>query len=202
MTQASAPQGPATATAFRALAPSTALFPVPLVLVTSGTADAPNVFINNRIASVAAEPPVIAMGVRPARHSSRLIWEQREFVVALPTPDMLELVNDLGTTTGKDEDKWHWAGLTRLPATHVAPPLIAECPVNIECRVRHILDIGSHDLFVADVLAVHAWESVLDGRGEIQLDLAGGGLSYASAIVREKPAEDDWQPRRRRLRQA
>ncbi len=167
--------------------PGTTLYPVPVVLITCGAAGRFNVFSLNRIASCNAEPPMISVSIRPLRASHDIIDRMGEFVVNIPWPDM-EMVSDfVGTTTGRETDKWLESGLTPLAAAVVQPPLIGECPVNIECRVVERLRLPSHTLFVAEVLALHAERQVLNESGEVDFYLAGGGLPYRAGVVRERP---------------
>ena len=166
---------------------NTTLYPVPVVLVTCGAGDDTNVFSLNRISSCNAEPPMIAISIRPARASHDMIDQQGEFVVNIPSPDM-EIVSDfVGTTTIRETNKWAETGLARLEATSVQPPLLAQCPVNIECRVTETLRLPSHTLFVAEVLALHADKEILDDHSEVDFGLARGGLPYRSGAVRERP---------------
>jgi flavin reductase (DIM6/NTAB) family NADH-FMN oxidoreductase RutF len=130
------------------LTPNTTLYPVPVVLITCGTGDDVNVFSLNRIASCNAEPPMISISVRPSRASHDLIEKWREFVVNIPWPEM-ELISDyVGSTTRHKTDKWQETGLARQPAAIVGSPLLADCPVNIECQVRQTLSLPSHSLFI------------------------------------------------------
>lgn len=166
---------------------NTTLYPVPVVLITCGAGSNFNIFSVNRIASCNAEPPMIAVSVRPTRASHDIIDRHGEFVVNIPWPEM-EVVSDfVGTTTTRDTDKWAETGLTQLKAVEVQPPLLFDCPVNIECRVVHRLRLPSHSLFVAEVIALHAEEEILDDHGEVDFALAGGGLPYRAGPVREKP---------------
>lgn len=166
---------------------NTTLYPVPVVLITCGAGSETNVFSLNRISSCNAEPPMIAISIRPARASHDIIDRQGDFVVNIPSPNM-EIVSDfVGTTTIRETDKWVETGLTRLEAASVQPPLLAECPVNIECRVTEKVRLPSHTLFIAEVLALHADEQLLDGHGEVDFALAGGGLPYRAGPVRERP---------------
>lgn len=170
------------------LEPDTTLFPVPVVLVTCGAVP-PNVFTANRISSCNAEPPMLALSIRPSRHSHQLIVEQGEFVVNIPWDTMEQLTDYVGVTTGRSEDKWQAHGLTPIPAQIVASPLIAECPVNLECRVVDTLKLPSHTLFIGQVLAMHALEEMLDRRGEVNLQRFAG-LRYESSVVRERPVKN------------
>lgn len=174
----------------RSLAPDTTLYPVPVVLITCGTDDDANIFSLNRIASCNAEPPMISISVRPLRASHTLIDQLGEYVVNIPWPDMELLSDFVGTTTSRTIDKWQEAGLTRRPASIVQPPLLAECPVNLECQVRHTLRLPSHSLFVAEVVAMHADDAVLNERQEVDFTLAKGGMVYRAGVVRERPVEN------------
>lgn len=169
------------------LEPDTTLYPVPVVLITCGRQDRYNVFSLNRIASCNAEPPMLSISVRPSRASHELIASGGEFVVNVPWPEM-EIVSDfVGTTTMDKVDKWQETGLATLPATEVSAPLLAECPVNIECRVLEKVRLPSHTLFIAEVVALHADPVVLDERNEVDFRKAEGGLPYRCGVVRERP---------------
>jgi flavin reductase (DIM6/NTAB) family NADH-FMN oxidoreductase RutF len=169
------------------ITPNTTLYPVPVVLITCGADDEFNIFSLNRIASCNAEPPMISISVRPTRASHDIIDRHGEFVVNIPWP-VMEIVSDfVGSTTIRETDKWAETGLARLEAASVQPPLLAECPVNIECRVVQTLRLPSHSLFVAEVSALHVDSEILDDRGEVDFALAEGGLPYRAGAVREKP---------------
>jgi flavin reductase (DIM6/NTAB) family NADH-FMN oxidoreductase RutF len=171
------------------LPPNTTLFPVPVVLVTCGAGEHVNVFTLNRIASCNAEPPMLSISVRPSRASHDLIDQTDEFVVNIPWPG-LELVSDfVGTTSGREIDKWQETGLTTQPASVVASPLLDACPVNLECQVRHTLRLPSHSVFVAEVVALHALPEVLNDRQEVDFQHAGAGLQYRASVVRERPVD-------------
>ncbi len=169
----------------RVIEPNTTLYPVPVVLITTG-GDTPNVMTCNRIASCSAEPPRLAISVRPARYSHSLIQTSGEFVVNIPAPDHATLADYLGVVTGRQEDKFAIASLKLAPALKVKTPLLADCPVNIECVVEHEIALDSHTLFIGLVQAVHAEESLLDEAGEVDFAKARG-IAYASGVVREKP---------------
>jgi flavin reductase (DIM6/NTAB) family NADH-FMN oxidoreductase RutF len=126
---------------------------VPVVLITCGAGDRANLFSLNRIASCNAEPPMISISVRPLRASHDLIDHLGEFVVNIPWPDMEPVSDFVGATTSRNTDKWRETGLTPLPASIDKPPLLAQCPVNLECQIRHTLRLPSHSLFVAEVVA-------------------------------------------------
>jgi flavin reductase (DIM6/NTAB) family NADH-FMN oxidoreductase RutF len=115
---------------------------------------------------------MIGLGVRPSRHSHGLITEVGEFVVNLPTADQVEWVDYCGTVSGRDEDKWEACGFTRDSGAEVKVPLIAECPVNLECRLDRTVSLGSHDLFIGHVVSVQMDEAVLDERGRFEVTKA------------------------------
>ena len=170
------------------LEPNTTLFPVPVVLITCGN-NPPNVFTLNRISSCNAEPPMLAVSVRPARYSHDLIQEHQEFVVNIPDVGMELQTDYVGVTTGRDEDKWQTAGLTPLPANSVSAPIIGECVVNLECKVVQTVHLPSHALFIAEVVYLHAKEEVLNERQEIDMALIRP-LAYGVSVVRERPVRN------------
>ena len=154
--------------------PFCALYPIPVVLVTClDKAGQPNVMTVSWVGTVASTPPCLAIGVRPYRYSHAAIEEQGEFVVNIPKRELLSAVDYCGRMSRRrTSDKFAETGLTPMPASQVASPLIAECPVNIECRLIHSLELGSHTLFVGQILAVHVDEEVLDERGFIDYSRA------------------------------
>ena len=153
--------------------PGTMLYPVPAVLVSSHYRGEENVLTVSWAGTVCTEPAMLSVSLRPERHSYRLIRESGEFVVNLPVAALARAVDLCGVKSGAHTDKFAAAKLSRKPARHVAAPLIAECPVSIECRVKEIVPLGSHHLFLAEVLAVHAEESLIDSKGKFHLEKAG-----------------------------
>ena len=168
------------------------LAPVPPVMVSCGTMEHPNIITVAWTGLINTQPPRLSISVRPGRYSYHLIRESGEFVVNLTparysyhliresgefvvnlTPARLIRAADLcGMYTGAKVDKFRKAQLTPEPAQSVACPLIAECPLSLECRVTDVLSQGTHDLFLADIVAVDVDESVLDGTGRLRLDKA------------------------------
>jgi flavin reductase (DIM6/NTAB) family NADH-FMN oxidoreductase RutF len=143
-----------------------AVFPTPAALITSiGSSGRPNVATAGETYMMSLEPLVVAVGFRPKRYTNLLIRETMEFVVNLPKKNLLKAVDYCGMVSGRKIDKFKKTGLTAVPATYVRAPLIKECPVNIECRVRAILSFGSHDIFVGDSLAIHADNEVIGNDG-------------------------------------
>lgn len=156
---------------------TTALYPVPAVLVSCGV-DRPNLITLAWAGTVCSDPPSVAIAVRPERHSHRLIAEGGEFVVNLPSARQVAAVDYIGHVSGRDVDKWTRTGLSPLPASKVAVPIVDQCPVALECRVSHRLVLGVHELFIGEILAVQIDEQVLDHHGHVDHQLAQP-LAYA-----------------------
>jgi flavin reductase (DIM6/NTAB) family NADH-FMN oxidoreductase RutF len=169
----------------RILTPNTTLYPAAVVLITAGGGN-PNVMTCNRIISPSAEPPRLAISIRPSRYTHALIQKTGEFVVNIPTPSQARLSDYLGVVTGREEDKIAIAGLKLAPAVSVKSPLLADCPVNIECVLESALELDSHTMFIGLVQVVHADETVLDESGDVDVSLAGG-IAYSNGTVRERP---------------
>ena len=166
----------------RRLTPGTHLYPVPAVLVTCGPYDEANIITLAWVGTLCSTPPTIGISLRPSRYSHGLIKEQSEFGVNLPPRDLLHETDYCGMVSGREACKFARTGLTPLRASVVNTALIAECPVNMECRVTKMLSLGSHDLFLGEVVAVHADELVLDDEGNLDLErcraFAFGGHAY------------------------
>ena len=154
--------------------PGNMVYPLPAVLVTCTDGQGhDNVLTVAWTGTVCTNPPMAYISVRPERYSYNMIKETGEFVINLTTEDLAYATDYCGVTSGRDVDKFARCGLTREPACEVAAPLIAQSPVNIECRVREVHEYGSHTMFVADVLCVHADEDYMDERGKFELEKAG-----------------------------
>jgi flavin reductase (DIM6/NTAB) family NADH-FMN oxidoreductase RutF len=110
------------------------------------------------------------VGIRPSRHSHRMVRNAGNFVLNIPSRTQFEAAKFCGSKSGRDHDKFKESGLTALPATKVLAPLIAECPINLECEVKQVLTVGVHDLFVAEVVAVHMSEDVLTDQGRPDIE--------------------------------
>lgn len=160
----------------RQLRPERPVYPTPAGLVTSIHPDGrPNIITLGEIFNISISDPVIlGIAIRKERWSHMLISETREYVVNLPTCAIASQVRLCGSCSGRDTDKFARSGLTPLPAAGVRPPLIGECPVNIECRVIGIQEIGDHDLFLGQAKVQHVDEAVLDTEGRVQVDRLDG----------------------------
>jgi len=170
--------------------PSTLLYPVPVVLVTSVDEDGkPNIITIAWAGTVCSIPPMVGISIRPSRYSHQLISSSREFVVNMPTADQLRAVDYCGMVSGRDVDKFKATGFTPIPGTRIKTPLIKECPVNMECQVKHIISLGAHDLFVAEIVANHIDEEALDAKGQLDIErvkpLAYNGVQKYLTVDRE-----------------
>ncbi len=148
------------------LKPVNALFPVPAVLVTSRLGDGePNIIAIAWTGVVNNSPPMVYVAVQPSRYSHGLIKGSGEFVINIPSAEMAKVVDYCGMVSGRDVNKFRETGLTPLAASQVRAPLIKECPVNLECKVRSVVSLETHDVFIGEVVAVHADKGVLDDKG-------------------------------------
>ena len=160
------------------LAPGALTAPIPPAMVTVGDFDNANVLTVAWTGILATVPPKTYISVRPSRYSHGILTRQGEFVINLPTAALAKTVDYVGVYTGKKVDKLEKCGLTKQRSERVAPPTIAECPVALECRVCQVLPMGSHDVFVADIVSVSCHEDLIDSRGKIHFDRANL-LAYA-----------------------
>lgn len=153
--------------------PGNMLYPVPAVMVTVQDAEGKsNIITIAWTGTVCTNPPMLYISVRPERYSYRMLEETGEFVVNMTTKKLAKAADYCGVRSGRDVDKWKETGLTPEKAQAVSVPLIAESPVNIECRVKDVLKLGSHHMFLAEVLAVDVDESLLDMGGRLALEKA------------------------------
>lgn len=153
--------------------PGTMLYPLPPVMVTCGTVEKPNVLTIAWTGIINSEPAMTYISVRPSRFSYDIIKETKEFVINLSTEKMLKAVDFCGVKSGKDTDKLKETGLTVLPAENIKAPIIEQSPLSLECRVTEIKPLGSHDMFLAEIIALHVDEKLLDANGQFQLEKSG-----------------------------
>jgi flavin reductase (DIM6/NTAB) family NADH-FMN oxidoreductase RutF len=140
----------------RSLTASTWLCPLPVVMASCGDIEGDmNIITLAWVGTASSEPATIAIGVRPTRYSWGLIQRYGDFVINLPDASQVEALQYCGTVSGRNEDKFEKTGFTAVRADAVRSPIIAECPVNIECKVKDRISLGSHDLFLGEVVAVH-----------------------------------------------
>ncbi len=153
----------------REIKPTTALVPCPVVLLSVSGRDRPNIITLSWTANVCSNPPTVAVGIRPERHSYSLVKEAGEFVLNIPSSDQLEGTVFAGTKSGRTYDKFAECGFTAEPALHIKAPMIKECPINLECKTHQIVPLGAHDLFIAEILAVHIDEKNLGENGKFEV---------------------------------
>ena len=154
--------------------PGNMLYPLPAVMVSCALAgERPNIITVAWTGTVCSSPAMVSISVRPERHSYHMIRESGEFVINLTTEELVRAADYCGVRSGRDVDKFEEMRLTPLKASQVAVPLIGESPVNIECRVEQVLELGSHHMFLASVLAVDVDESWMNEKGKLELNKAG-----------------------------
>ena len=147
---------------------SGAPFPTPVALITTiDEKGRPNIVTLAWVGMVCSDPMMVGVSIRPPRYSHGLLLDIPELVINLPSGKILRQSDFCGTVSGRDTDKFAASGLTPMPAAEVRPPLIAECPVNLEGRVKETIALGTHDLFICEIVASHVDESVLDDRGRV-----------------------------------
>ena len=154
--------------------PGTLIYPLPAVLVTTGaTPEEYNMLTIAWTGTICTDPPMCYISVRKERHSYDIIRRTGEFCINLTTEAMAHATDWCGVRSGRNEDKWKATGLTPMANPHVSAPIIAESPLSICCRVREVKELGSHDMFIADVVGVEADDRYIDPEtGKFSLDKA------------------------------
>ncbi|MBE6863445.1 MAG: flavin reductase family protein [Ruminococcus flavefaciens] len=152
---------------------SALLAPVPAALVTCGTIETPNVLTIGWTGIVCTRPPMTYISVRPERYSHDIIADSGEFVINLTTSAMCRETDLCGVKSGKDTDKFKLCGFHTAPAQKIAAPVIEECPVNLECRVTESKPLGSHTMFLAEIIGINVDERFIDSKGKLNLQQCG-----------------------------
>jgi len=147
--------------------------PLPPVMVTVGNMESSNIITIGWTGILSTIPPRTYISVRPERHSYKMLKESGEFVINLTTASQARVVDYVGIYTGAKVDKFKECKLTKLESREVSAPTIAECPFALECRVVEVIPMGTHDVFIADIVSVSADESIIDEAGKIRFDKAG-----------------------------
>ncbi len=151
--------------------PGNMLYPLPVVMVSMADKNGKNNIITLAwVGTVCTNPPMVSISVRPERYSYPILKETGEFVINLTTKNLAYATDYCGVKSGRDVDKFKEMHLTPIPADKVKAPMIEESPVNIECRVTQVLPLGSHDMFIAEVLAVHADTAYMDEKNKFRLE--------------------------------
>ena len=150
----------------------TLLAPVPPVMVTCGDMENSNIITVAWTGIINSEPPKTYISVRPSRHSYNIIKEKGEFVINLTPSRLVRTADFCGIYTGKKVNKFERCGLTATAASAVSCPIIGESPLTLECKVTDIIPLGSHHMFLADIVAVDVDEALLDKDGKLHLERA------------------------------
>ncbi len=148
------------------------LSPVPATLVTSGTMENPNVFTVAWTGIINSKPPKTYISIRPSRLSYEIIKKNMCFTINITTVPLLKATDFCGVKSGRDCNKFELMNLTPIPSSKIDCPQIEESPLSLECKVYDIVSLGSHDMFLADIVAVNAEESLIDKKGKLRLDKA------------------------------
>ena len=152
---------------------SALLAPVPPVMVTCGDMEKSNIITVGWTGIINTHPPRVSIAVRPTRHSYQIIKDSGEFIIHLTPASLIRECDYCGIYTGAKVDKFAKTGLHKASASVVACPIIEECPLALECKVIDVLPQGTHDLFLAEVVAVDVEDSILDENGKLCMDRAG-----------------------------
>ncbi len=154
--------------------PGNMLYPVPVVMVScQRPGETPNIITVAWAGTVCSDPVMLSVSVRKERYSHGILTDTGEFVVNLVTKDLAFATDFCGVKSGRDVDKFAEMELTPLPSSRISAPGIQESPVNLECRVRQVLQLGSHDLFLAEVVGVTADKRLMDEKGKLHLNESG-----------------------------
>jgi len=142
------------------LPPSVHSYPAPAVLIGCGTVDSPNIITCAWFGTTCSEPPMVSVSIRKNRHSYQPVHISGEFTANLPRVADLEIVKYCGTKSGSEVNKFEALGLTAVPCPPLeSAPMIAECPLVLACKVRHEIELGTHNVFIAEVMSIHCDES-------------------------------------------
>ena len=149
--------------------PGTFLYPLPAVMVSCGDMEKSNIITVAWTGIVNTDPAMVYISVRPSRYSYNLIKEKGEFIINLTTKDLAYATDWCGVKTGARIDKFKEMKLTKEKAKFVNCPMIKESPVSVECKVKEVRELGSHHMFVAEVLAINADEKYIDDKGAFDI---------------------------------
>lgn len=150
--------------------PGNMLYPVPAVMVScQREGEKPNIITVAWAGTICSDPAMISISIRKERYSHNIIKETGEFVVNLTTKKLCRATDYCGVRSGRDTDKFADMKLTPQSSVKISAPAIKESPVNIECKVKQVIELGSHDMFIAEVAAVNVDESLLDSKGTLRL---------------------------------
>lgn len=154
------------------LKPSTLLSPVPVVMVSSGDRHSSNIITVAWVGTVNSEPPMVSISVRKQRHSHGIIENSGKFAINMVSTDIVKETDWCGVKSGKDFDKFKECKFTKIYGDETNVPMIKESPVNIECKVDRVISLGSHDMFIGEIVGVYANESLSDEDGRLDFSKA------------------------------
>ena len=149
--------------------PGTFLYPLPVVMVSCGTMEKSNIITVAWTGILNTKPPTVYISVRPSRHSYQMIKQQGEFVINLTNKSLVRATDWCGVKTGSKVNKFKEMNLHKEKANFVKCPMIKESPVSVECKVKEIKEMGTHHVFIADVLAINADEKYIDSKGAFDI---------------------------------
>lgn len=153
--------------------PGNFLYPIPAVMVSCGSMEKPNIITIAWTGTICSDPPMVSISVRPQRYSYDIIKASGEFVINLTTAKLLKACDYCGVKSGRDVDKFAETRLTPAESHTVSCPSIEESPVSIECKVKEVIPLGSHDMFLAEVTAVTVDSTYIDESGKFQMNQTG-----------------------------
>jgi len=153
--------------------PGTLLAPIPSVMVSLSDGNEDNIITIAWTGVINSDPPMTYISVRPTRHSYPMLKKSKEFVINLVSEDLVYAMDYCGCRTGAKEDKFETMHLTKIPGDIVSCPMIKEAPINLECKVTSVKKLGSHDMFLAEIVAVHVDEKYVQKDGRIAFEKAG-----------------------------
>ena len=159
--------------------PGTFIYPIPAVMVSCGTMEKSNIITIAWTGVINTNPAMVYISIRPERYSYNLIKNQKEFVINLTTKDLAKATDWCGCRSGAKYDKFKEMHLTKEKAKFVKCPMIKESPVSIECKVKEIKELGSHHMFIAEVLSINADEKYIDEKGAFDISKCNL-ISYAN----------------------
>jgi flavin reductase (DIM6/NTAB) family NADH-FMN oxidoreductase RutF len=146
------------------------LYPNPVILVSCSDGVRDNIITLAWAGTVCSNPPLISISVRPSRYSHALISASKEFVINIPDENMIDACDFCGTKSGRNFDKFREMNFTKGKGMAVKTPMIMECHVNIECIVKDIISLGTHDLFIGEVMNVNSDEEIIYADGDIDYE--------------------------------
>lgn len=169
----------------KVIKPVASLAPNPVALVSCGSLEKSDISTISWTGIVCSDPMIVYVSIRPSRYSNQIIKETQEFVINLPDEKQVKEADFCGTKSGRDVDKFKECHFTKALSSNVSVPYIKECPISLECKVKEIKNMGSHDMFIAEVLSVNVNEELLDENENILFEKANlisfAGKKYFSA---------------------